>query len=76
MSKRTKVILWLTVIPIVSVGVAAVWALAFSYLRSQNNATYFVLFHIHWLRVLLASTIIFACGLISLFFDRRNTGRK
>jgi len=75
MSKRTKVIFWLTVLPIVSVGVVAAWAL-YPHLKPQNDTTYFVLFHIHWLRVALASAVIFACGLISLALDRRNAGRK
>ena len=74
--KRTKVIFSLTLLPIAFVGVGAVWAAVYPHLNPQNHATVFVVFHIQWVRLILASAVIFACGLISFSLDRRNVGRK
>jgi hypothetical protein len=75
MSKRTKVLFGLTALPVVSTGVIALWAL-YPHFGPQKDATYFVVYHINWRRMALASAVIFACGVISLSFDRRDTGRK
>jgi hypothetical protein len=77
MSKRTKVILWLTLLPFVPVVGGLVWIAMYSHLpRPESQASYFVIFHFQLLRVFLTATIIFACGLISLVFDRRKAQRK
>jgi hypothetical protein len=77
MSRRTKVILWLSMLPIVAVIGVVVSATIYPYLlQPENRATYFFLFHVRWLPVLLGSVIIFGCGLTSLIFDYRNAGRK
>ena len=75
MSKRTKVIFGLTTLPIVSTGITAVWAL-YPHFGAQNDATYFVVYHVNWGRMILTSAVVFACGLISLSFDRLSAGRK
>jgi hypothetical protein len=74
MSKRTKALFGLTVVPIVFIAAGAAWAAVYPHLTP--HASYFVDFEIHWLRVVLASAVIFVCGLISLSLDQRNTGRK
>ena len=76
-SRRTKLLFWLSTFPPLFAGGAVAWVMIYPYyLRYAHRATFFVVFHLHPLRVLVASTILFLCGLISFSFDRRNELRK
>jgi ABC-type Fe3+ transport system permease subunit len=77
MSFRTKVLLWLTILPFLFLIGGLAWASIYTHLLTErNDATYFIVFHAHWRTVILGSAAIFVCALISLSYDRRNVGRK
>ena len=74
---RTKTFLWLSALPLVFVFVASAWVMIYSsHLAHTEQATYFVIFHVHLLRMLMGSASLFLCGLVSLFFDKRSSENK
>jgi hypothetical protein len=76
-SVRTKALFALSALPPIFVAAAAAWAVIYlANLTQHGKATYFVIFHVHWLRWLPISTVLFVAGLFSLFYDRRNAGEK
>ena len=70
-------LLSLSALPPIFVACAAAWAFVYSaYLSREDKATYFVVFHIHWLRWLPISAVLLLAGVISLFLDGRSAAEK
>jgi hypothetical protein len=74
-SGRTKTLFWIGIfLPLVP-AIVGLWQ-DFSVPLQSRGDTYFVVIHMHALRLLLISGIMLTAGLISLLFDRRNSKRK
>jgi len=79
MSTRTRFIFWLTALPLVSVGVGAAWIAIYPFylkIKDGGPSSTFLIFHLHFFRVLGVTMVLFIWGLISLLFDRRMNGTK
>jgi hypothetical protein len=79
MTRRTKVFFWLSTVPLLIVAGGAVFMAIYKHyleFKSQGQASYFVVFHLHLLSFLGLTVFFFACGLISLLFDRRTNGAQ
>lgn len=77
MSRRTKVLLWLSTLPAVLVVCSAVGIIYYtSHLTRTGQATFFVTVHFPLPQLLAISSALFGCALISFFVDRRNAGKK
>jgi len=79
MSTRTRLIFWLTALPIVSLGVGAAWIAIYPFyleIKDGGQSSAFIMFHLHFLRVYGVTMALFICGLISLLFERRMSGTK
>jgi cytochrome c oxidase subunit IV len=76
-SRQTKAFFLFSSLPIVFVGGATAWLMIYAlYLQHNGQATYFVVTHMHWLRLTLVALVLFPYALISFFFDQRNAIRK
>jgi hypothetical protein len=74
---RTRAFFVLSAFPLLLAVAAALWAVVYSsYLMHTEHATYFVVFHGHWLVMFAVSAVFFLCGLISLFSENRNLVKK
>ncbi|MGB9466286.1 MAG: hypothetical protein WBR10_14345 [Candidatus Acidiferrum sp.] len=79
MSKRTKMILCLSTLPLILVVGGAAWAVIYPFylnLKGGGHTSYFIAFHVRLLRLLAVTMVLLICGLISLLFDRQINGTK
>lgn len=76
-SSRTKAFFWLSTSPLFFVLGAVAWAMIYSsHLTHAGHETYFVIFHIPWVPLLIVSPSLLLSGLVSLFLDKRNDKRN
>lgn len=76
-TRRTKALFFLSAAPVVFGAGAAAWAMLYAaHLTRAGHATYFVIYHLHVLRVLAASVALLLYALISLLVDRRTAGER
>jgi hypothetical protein len=79
MGKRTRMILWLSMLPLVLVTGGAAWAVIYPFYLNLNgggHTSYFIAFHVRLLRLVAVTMLLLICGLISHLFDRRTNGTK
>jgi hypothetical protein len=78
-TRRTKVVLWLSTLPSIIVAGGAAWVAIYPFylkLKGGAQASTFIAFHLHLFRLLGVTILLLTCGLISLLFDRRINGTK
>ncbi len=76
-SKRTRVLMWCAAFPVIVLIATVVCLMLIPYYEKLTRAdSHFVIFHFHFLSVLLLLCvwgIVLVCGLISLLYDKRNS---
>jgi len=73
-TRRSKLILWLSILPLVFFAGSLAWVPIYGFylrLRSGGHASFFIIFHVPFLRLLGVSMVLLVLGLVSLLFDRR-----
>jgi hypothetical protein len=79
MTRRTKVFFWLSTVQLLIVAGGAVFIAIYKHyleFKSQGQASYFIVFHLHLIPLLGFTVFFFVCGLFSLLFDRRTNGAQ
>jgi hypothetical protein len=73
-TRRTNLILWLSALPLIffagSFARLPIYAF-YRNLEGRGNTSFFITFHVPFLRLLGVSMVLLVLGLISLLFDRR-----
>jgi hypothetical protein len=73
-TKRTKLILSLSILPLVFFAGSLAWVPIYAFCRNlegRGHTSFFITFHVPFLRLLGVSMVLLDFGLISLLFDRR-----
>ena len=73
-TRRSKLILWLSILPLVLLAGSLAWVPIYGFylnLRGRGHASFFIIFHVPFLRLLGVSMVLLVLGLVSLLFDRR-----
>jgi hypothetical protein len=73
-TRRTKLILWLSIVRLAFFPGSLAWVPIYgSYrnLEGRGHTSFFITFHVPFLRLLGVSMVLLVLGLISRLFDRR-----
>jgi hypothetical protein len=73
-ARRTKLILWLSILPLAVFAGSLAWVPIYGFyvnLEGGGHTSFFITFHVHFLRLLGVTMVPLVLGLISLSSDRR-----
>ena len=73
-TRPTKLIFWLSILPLVFFAGSLAWVPIYGFyfnLEGGGHTSFFITFHLHFLRLLGDPMVLLVLGLISLSFDRR-----